>query len=170
MNPIPTTADLGPINPADHADVPFFPPLLPLGGLVLGLSLEWIHSSAAWMARLPLAATIVLAVFLIVPGALIMSGSGRALRQAKTNVNPRQPTLSLVRSWPFSFSRNPMYLGGNLLYLGIAVAFHLGWMLLLFPAIAVLCHFLVVRREEEYLERKFGADYAAYKQRVRRWL
>jgi protein-S-isoprenylcysteine O-methyltransferase Ste14 len=63
-----------------------------------------------------------------------------------------------------------MYLGGNLLFLGISLALRLYWMALLFPLMQVLLHRGVILREESYLERKFGSEYVAYKARVRRWL
>ena len=63
-----------------------------------------------------------------------------------------------------------MYLGGNLGVLGLGITFQLHWTLLLFPIILAICHYGVVLPEEEYLERKFGADYLDYKAQVRRWL
>ena len=52
----------------------------------------------------------------------------------------------------------------------IAVIFALDWVLLLIiPSFAVL-HFAVVRREEQYLERKFGDAYQRYKERVPRYV
>ena len=38
------------------------------------------------------------------------------------------------------------------------------------PIGLVLVDQLVVRREERYLERKFGEEYLSYKRRVRRWI
>lgn len=102
-------------------------------------------------------------------GLIVLIGSRLALSRAKTNVDPRRPTLRLVQAWPFSWSRNPMYLGVNVLYVGIALVTPLYGMLILLPILLVVLHFGVVRREEAYLRNKFGAEYANYASRVRRW-
>ena len=55
-------------------------------------------------------------------------------------------------------------------YLGAAVwTGRLGAILLLPVAIVVLQK-MVIAREEAYLQRRFGDEYAAYRARVRRWL
>ena len=52
----------------------------------------------------------------------------------------------------------------------MALLVNSGWgLLLLVPAVAVT-HFLVIAREERYLEGKFGDEYSAYRERVRRWI
>ena len=154
----------------DHARVPFFPPVLPLGALAAGIILEWLCPLASRVYFLPPSLRLAAAALLFLPGAVLFFGSGRALRRAGTNVNPNQPTTSVVQRWPFSRTRNPMYLGGNLAYLALGLAVPLYWVLLLFPLPALLCHYLVVRREEAYLVRKFGKEYRTYCRRVPRWL
>jgi protein-S-isoprenylcysteine O-methyltransferase Ste14 len=44
------------------------------------------------------------------------------------------------------------------------------WALILLPAVIGLVQHYVIAREEQYLERKFGADYLRYKAGVRRWV
>jgi protein-S-isoprenylcysteine O-methyltransferase Ste14 len=155
---------------SDHPDVVIFPPALPLGGLLLGFILQRFLPLPAhpdWLFGV-----------LRVPGATVLSccglglmmASGRAIKCASTHVSPRLPTLRLVASWPFTWSRNPMYLGGNLVLLGLGLAFRLTWVGVLFPFLVIVCHYGVVLREEQYLEAKFGDEYLAYKARVRRWL
>jgi protein-S-isoprenylcysteine O-methyltransferase Ste14 len=79
------------------------------------------------------------------------------------------PTI-LVTDGIYKYSRNPMYLGFALLTMGI-------WMLLgTLSAIFVAILFLIlldqyyIRYEEAVLQKKFGATYLEYKNRVRRWL
>jgi protein-S-isoprenylcysteine O-methyltransferase Ste14 len=74
----------------------------------------------------------------------------RSFRIAGTPVPANRPATTIVRTGLYRFSRNPIYLAFSLFQLGIAI-----W---------------VIRREEEYLERKFGAQYLDYKASVRRWL
>jgi protein-S-isoprenylcysteine O-methyltransferase Ste14 len=87
-----------------------------------------------------------------------------------TNVIPNQPTLAIVTDGPFRYTRNPLYIGATLAYTGLALIFNSFWPLLLLPALLMVIHWGVVRREERYLEAKFGTLYLAYKDRVPRWL
>jgi protein-S-isoprenylcysteine O-methyltransferase Ste14 len=72
----------------------------------------------------------------------------------------------LVDSGPYAFSRNPMYVGWTLGYVGVALVAGTAWALLFLPAVLVLTH-VVVKREERSLERRFGAAYQSYKTSVR---
>jgi protein-S-isoprenylcysteine O-methyltransferase Ste14 len=56
------------------------------------------------------------------------------------------------------------------LYLGLAVAVGTVWPFLFAVPLLLVLHFGIVRREERYLEAKFGGPYRAYKASVRRWL
>ena len=102
-------------------------------------------------------------------GALIVIGE-RAFKRVGTNVKPWRPTLALATAGIYSHLRNPMYVGAMLLLAGIAVALASDWLAILLVPTALLLHFGVVRREERYLEAKFGETYRQYKERVRRWL
>jgi len=57
-----------------------------------------------------------------------------------------------------------------LLQAGIGVAAGNGWLLLLLAPLVLILQHSVIEREEEYLARKFGDAYAAYRASVRRWL
>jgi hypothetical protein len=78
--------------------------------------------------------------------------------------------VEVVTEGPYRFSRNPMYVGLSLLYVGIALWTHALWALPLLPLVLWGLWRRVIRREERYLAAAFGADYAAYTRRVRRWL
>jgi protein-S-isoprenylcysteine O-methyltransferase Ste14 len=89
-------------------------------------------------------------------------------RQMKVIVLSTQK--SLITSGPYSFSRNPLYLGGNVfMFFGAAL-------LLGTPSgiIIILLHFplvdWMVRREEKQLEASFGKAWIDYRKKVRRWL
>ena len=83
---------------------------------------------------------------------------------------PFDPPRRLVVRGPYRFIRNPMYLGAALALSG-AAAFY-GSIALLYYAMALLiaAHLFVVFYEEPYLRRTFGDQYAAYCERVGRWL
>jgi protein-S-isoprenylcysteine O-methyltransferase Ste14 len=89
---------------------------------------------------------------------------------AGTNPDWDSPATVLVTHGPFRFSRNPQYVSGNILYLGIAVSFNTLWPIVFLPVILLIMIEGVIKREERYLERRFGAEYLSYKSEVRRWL
>jgi protein-S-isoprenylcysteine O-methyltransferase Ste14 len=83
---------------------------------------------------------------------------------------PFDPPRRLVVRGPYRFVRNPMYLGAGVALAGAAL-YYRSLALLSYAAIFVLTmHLFVVAYEEPTLARTFGADYAAYRARVRRWL
>jgi protein-S-isoprenylcysteine O-methyltransferase Ste14 len=63
-----------------------------------------------------------------------------------------------------------MYVALTLIYLGLAVLWQSLWALLLLPFVLIFIARRVIRREELYLERRFGAEYIHYKVQVRRWI
>jgi protein-S-isoprenylcysteine O-methyltransferase Ste14 len=116
--------------------------------------------------RVPLAAVLVLA------GSTLELWGLWAVHRARTTFNPLAPqrTVAIVRSGPYRFTRNPMYLGLACTLSGVAV-----WLAhplaLLAPAIFVawVTRFQIVP-EERVLGAAFGAPYADYLRQVRRWL
>lgn len=75
----------------------------------------------------------------------------------------------IVATGPFRFTRNPMYLGHLIFMLGLVIAFWSWFALVLFAARAIWFHVRVLR-DEERLAARFGDSYAAYRQRVKRWI
>jgi protein-S-isoprenylcysteine O-methyltransferase Ste14 len=63
-----------------------------------------------------------------------------------------------------------MYLGLLLLYAGVALLFDVFWALVLAPLLPPLVAWFVIRREERYLEERFGDEYRRYKEQVGRWV
>lgn len=75
----------------------------------------------------------------------------------------------LVTSGPYAHSRNPMYVGWTIAYVGVAGLTNSAWPLLLLPGVAAAVH-REVRREEDRLTARFGADFEAYRVRIRRYV
>jgi protein-S-isoprenylcysteine O-methyltransferase Ste14 len=75
----------------------------------------------------------------------------------------------LITEGPYSISRHPMYVAWTLVYLGVASLLTSGWLLVLFPVLAVWVH-LESGREERRMMGRFGSAYVAYQHRVRRYL
>jgi protein-S-isoprenylcysteine O-methyltransferase Ste14 len=90
--------------------------------------------------------------------------------RAGTNVDPREPTTAIVTDGPFRYSRNPLYLSLVLFYLGGTLLIDGVAPLIVLVLVLLVLHFGIVRREEQYLEGKFGDVYRAYRARVRRYL
>jgi protein-S-isoprenylcysteine O-methyltransferase Ste14 len=80
------------------------------------------------------------------------------------------PPREFVATGPYKFVRNPMYIGGFLLLVGLGLDRQSPAILLYSIAIFVLFHLYVVFIEEPGLESRFGESYFAYKQAVNRWL
>ena len=101
---------------------------------------------------------------LVGAGAVI---SASAVRAASDVDLERSSTL--ISSGPYTISRNPMYMGWTLLYVGSALITRNAWMVGSLPVVAGLIHRDVLR-EEHTLERAFVEDYVGYRKRVRRYL
>ena len=160
-----------PLDPGkDAAAVRVFPPLVPAVLILLGVLLQYLRPIDVgsglpsqlryWTGGLIFGAAILgLGAFAIV-----------TFRRAGESELPWTATGKLVVWGPYRFTRNPMYLQLILVCVGAAVLLMNIWILLLTPVCAWLLRHLAIAPEEEYLERRFGDVYLAYKQRVRRWL
>ena len=102
----------------------------------------------------------------------LLAGSLEAFRRTGTTVNPLDPAQAsaLVTDGPNAITRNPMYVGmaGLLVAQGLVRG---GWRTALPVAafVGVIDRFQI-RPEEAALRDRFGEDFEAYRQRVRRWI
>jgi protein-S-isoprenylcysteine O-methyltransferase Ste14 len=141
------------------------PPFVYLGSLGLGLVVHlW------WPVQfLPASMGLPIGVAAVVVAAVLFIFAVHALRRAGTPVPGNRATTIIVRTGPYRFSRNPIYLAFTLFQIGVAAWFNsLGLLLALVPALALMV--VVIRREERYLEARFPSEYLLYKRTVRRWL
>jgi protein-S-isoprenylcysteine O-methyltransferase Ste14 len=152
----------------DNPGVIVFPPLILLAVVVLGIVLDYLLP-LGWLDGLPRILRFVLGLALLLFGLSFPVRARRAFEAAGTNIRPDQPTTAIVTTGLFAHARNPVYLGGLIALLGLALMAGSDWMaILIVPAFLVL-HYGVVLREERYLEQKFGAPYLAYKESVPRY-
>lgn len=142
------------------------PPLIYVAAFVPG----WFIDRALAPPDVPMWWRIVAAVTLGLAGVLLAVSALLAFRRAHTTPNPYGESTAIVAGGPFRYTRNPMYLALTLLYTGMAFALNAPLTLLLLPLALVAMHHGVIRREENYLEQKFGDEYRQYKARVRRWI
>jgi len=155
-----------PSTTAETADVIAPPPLIYLGALGVGFGLNAINRSGSLPSRVAIPA----GSALIVAGVGLLGSFVEAFRGAQTPIDPDTPSTAIVTDGPYRLTRNPAYLGMALTYAGIAIVSNAPWALVPLPAAIAIIDRGVIAREERYLERKFGAPYADYKRRVRRWL
>lgn len=88
----------------------------------------------------------------------------------QTAILPGGATTLVLQSGPFRASRNPLYVGLVALDAGLALLAQSFWAVALVPVGVVALTWGAIRPEERYLASKFGAEYDAYRARVRRWL
>lgn len=69
----------------------------------------------------------------------------------------------------YRFSRNPMYLGFDLLTLG-AIVYHLHVVVAILGMYSIVIYHFIIRGEEKFLHERFGAEYLDYMSRVRRYM
>jgi protein-S-isoprenylcysteine O-methyltransferase Ste14 len=152
----------------DHPDVVIFPPVLLLATIALGIILGQFFPLGI-IARLPTAPRLIVGLILLIGGFSFTAMIKRTFTRAGTNIRPDQPTTTLVISGIFAHVRNPAYLGGMIALLGLALLLNSDWIVLLMIPFLLVLHYGVVLREEQYLEKKFGEPYRAYKARVPRY-
>lgn len=158
-------------EPLPHPGVRFPPPLLFAAGFLLGWLLEMRVLRIHLVGGGALAALLALVGMLALAGGLALAAWGLiTFHRARTAILPHHPASRLVTHGPYRFTRNPMYTGLTLAYIGLACLANVGWPLILLPFVLVALVRLVIRREERYLADAFGAEYAAYRRRVRRWV
>ena len=99
--------------------------------------------------------------------AILVNGT---FKRAGTAVEPWKPTTKLITGGFYRWSRNPIYVGFCFFNMGIGIATNSLWVFLTFIPAAILVYYIAIRKEEIYLEEKFGEEYRQYKRQVRRWL
>lgn len=144
----------------------FPPPFIYVAFFLLGLGLERIAPAVS----LPRSPALGIAAVLLIPGFGLLFWSLLLFFKARTSPLPMLPTTAIVRSGPYRWTRNPMYLAMLLIYLGVALWFDIFWALPFVPLVIFLVGRLVIRKEERYLEEKFGEEYRRYQSEVGRWL
>lgn len=150
----------------DKAGVIMFPPLLYLLVLLTGILLSYCFPYQLIKSDIALPLGIVIAA----TGITTLLFAATLFRKKKNPVNPSGSTKLIISSGIYQYTRNPMYLSLTLIYTGISIITN-SWFsfIFLFPLLIVVQKG-IIEREEKYLTRKFGNDYLAYKEKVRRWI
>lgn len=94
----------------------------------------------------------------------------RTLKSANTTVMPHRASQHLVTKGPFSFSRNPIYLGNTVFTIAIGLVFGALWFFPAGIAAAFATQKLAIEPEERHLATKFGKPFRDYSKKVKRWI
>lgn len=142
------------------------PPLVFLGGFILGVVINFFSPVPIWRGIwIELVGVIPLGL-----GVWLLASANTAFKHHGTPPEPWKPSVELVQDGPYGLTRNPIYLSFALIYLGMS--FFLNSILalvILVPTLALVDRGQI-QREERYLEEKFGEEYDRYRNRVRRWI
>jgi protein-S-isoprenylcysteine O-methyltransferase Ste14 len=111
-----------------------------------------------------------LGLALLVAGFATIVGTAVAFHRAGTTIKPFEQSSVLITGGLYRITRNPIYVSMVVALVGLAVFLGSASPVLVVPAFAYLVDRRFIRPEETMLEQTFGAEYAAYKKRVRRWV
>ena len=143
----------------------------PVVALLIAVAM-WVITRATVVSDVPALFRLPLAGALAIVGAAFDLSGLIAFRRARTTVNPMKPdaTSALVQSGVYKITRNPMYVG-LVFFLCAWAAYLWSYWALAGPLVFVgfISRFQIVP-EENALSELFGAEYLAYKAKVRRWL
>jgi protein-S-isoprenylcysteine O-methyltransferase Ste14 len=112
----------------------------------------------------------VVGVILLVIALFFLVRSLRQFSLTKNTLILIKPATSLQTTGIFGITRNPMYVGLAIVYLGITCFIGNWWNIIVFPLLLFIVQEYIIEREERYLELEFGQQYQEYKKKVRRWL
>jgi protein-S-isoprenylcysteine O-methyltransferase Ste14 len=144
-----------------------------IGVLIVGFIFAFIGVGLDFFLKIPefksLPTLIIGCVFLTI-GFLIRAWATFYFYEQHMSVIRLEPQKKLFTSGPYGFSRNPLYLGGNVfIFLG-AVFFFGSPSGVVLTVVAIFATDLMIQREEKQLARDFGQRWIDYKNRVRRWI
>jgi len=155
--------------PLFNAGVRFPPPFL----FVIGFLVGWVldrYWHALPLSRFAGSALEPFGWSALAVGLILIGWGMVTFRRAKTAIHPHHSASQLVTHGPYRFTRNPMYTGLTLAYLGGSALLDSAWPIILLPIVLLVLVQTVISREEMYLRDAFGAEYTGYVASVRRWL
>jgi protein-S-isoprenylcysteine O-methyltransferase Ste14 len=142
-------------------------PLFYAASFGLGFWLDRLVGGRAAFAAAPVG---LLGWALIVVGIVLGPASAGLFGLRHTTLNPAGRPSSLVTSGAFGLTRNPMYLGLTVAYVGACLVLGRILPLVLLVIPLALVNFMVIPFEEARMREAFGEDYLAYCRRVKRWV
>ncbi len=71
------------------------------------------------------------------------------MSRAGVDPDPNEPTIAIVTTGPYAFSRNPIYVSFNVVYVGIAFMVNMVWPIAVLPVGIALLYYGVIARDRE---------------------
>jgi protein-S-isoprenylcysteine O-methyltransferase Ste14 len=106
----------------------------------------------------------------IIAGLTLTLWGVRSMRRARTPINPYSAAETVVGTGAFAISRNPLYVGLDLVLLGFVLVVNSLWGIGVWAVLLGVMHYGVILPEERYLAGRFGEQYERYRSAVRRYL
>lgn len=150
----------------NHAAVVINPFVVYIGLAIIAVALQFLFPLSFFQEK----TARIIGIILIALNFVFGIPAIRGMLQAKTSPNPNRPSTALIFSGTYQVTRNPMYLGLGLVFVGLLAFFKNDWGFVLLPILIWLITVWVIIPEEKYLQEKFGEDYVNYKMKVRRWI
>lgn len=150
------------------AEIRIWPPMVYIGTLIAGTIID--HFSW-WKLEIPLPhflERMVAGLALVIGFGIMMTAIG-LFKKAGTESEPWKRVSALVTDGVYRWTRNPMYLGMTLIYLGFAIYMDSLITLLLIVPVTFWITRNVIEKEEAFMTARFGTEYMAYRERVGRW-
>lgn len=107
---------------------------------------------------------------LVVAGQAVAAAGASSFRRHHTSIIPGRPAKAMVTTGPYMYTRNPMYLGMTVAYVGGSLVLGTWWAPVALPAVVAFIDRNVIRREEAYLRSRFGDEYEEFSRHTRRWV
>ena len=109
-------------------------------------------------------------IVLIIIGIGFVVLARREFAYFRQPTDPGHPTNKVVKTGVFAISRNPLYLGSVIVLFGVALMLNILWALVTLLLSIIICLYVLIIPEEQYLAEKFGEEYKEYTASVHRWL
>ncbi len=145
------------------------PPLLFVASFFLASALQRLVPIRQRPSSVTTAFDLFAWIFLAAGFALIFTSLGLFAR-ARTTLNPAGQARALVSSGAYRFTRNPMYVGLSLAYVGFSLRFGAVFAVPMLAFPLVFLNAFVIPFEEQRMHEAFGQAYTDYCIRVRRWV
>jgi protein-S-isoprenylcysteine O-methyltransferase Ste14 len=118
----------------------------------------------------PNTSTMIIGLIIVISGEILRFW-GVAYAGHLTRVTGSVGAPEVIVAGPFSYVRNPLYIGNVLIYCGIGIMSNalFPWLLTAAMAWFVFQYYEIILLEEEFLEKEFGKSYKDFKHHVPRF-
>ncbi|MBT5072700.1 MAG: isoprenylcysteine carboxylmethyltransferase family protein [Kordiimonadaceae bacterium] len=150
----------------DNPGIITHPPVFYIVAVLISIGLNYIYRLS--FGRGEMLGNI--AILILVIGVVVFIAAGKTFRKNKQSPSVHATPVKIYTGGIYGYSRNPIYLAANMFLISASLYFDNLWMLLMLVPILYIMTNMVIKKEEAYLQQKFGEEYSDYKKKVRRWI